>query len=73
MGVRFSNLHLILAHSKGQGRGHAYFRCDHLVNGDRYRMYYYCNQIESHVKTFDWHIYIRPCIILKGEVILRIN
>ena len=28
-------LHLIFAHSKDQGQGHAYFACKYLANGDR--------------------------------------
>ena len=35
-------LQLTVAHSKGQGQGHAHFACEYLANDDRQGKYYYC-------------------------------
>ena len=39
---RLAFLHLTLAHSKCQGKGHAHFDCQYLANGDRYGKHCYC-------------------------------
>ena len=53
---RLAYLHLTLAHSKGQGKGHAQFDCEYLAKGDDKN--YHCQQIESCMGPFNWHICI---------------
>ena len=58
LALNFSYLHLILVHCKGQVQRLAHFDCEYLTNDDRHEEYYHCNQIESHIWTFDLHFYI---------------
>ena len=50
--IRLVYLHLIFAHSKGQGQGRANVDCDRL---DRHC---YCRYIGSRLLTFDWYNYV---------------
>ena len=76
MGFRFECFHMTLAHSKGQGQGHAHFDSEYLVIGNRYCKHNYCQYMEGYVWPLDCHIYIWPWTIPKvnsRSFLLRIS
>ena len=70
MAFRLTYLQVIMAHSKGEGQGYAYFDCKYRANGDRLDKHCYCQQIESRMGPFHWYIYISPWPILKVKIMI---
>ena len=50
-----------------------HLECEYLVNGDRYGKHCYCQQIESRIRPFHWHIYTWPWLILKVKVKVKVH
>ena len=58
VGVQLTYLHLTLTISKGQSQGHAHFDDEYLGNGNTWCKNYYYRRIVSHMRVFDWYVYI---------------